>query len=158
MFLACKAQVRVLSLHLSVFFQFLSSVLSILSSPIVLLFLGPIHFARVIVTFHGKFRLLTLSYLAKKDCPFDNRTFCGVTRPLSNIFFFHHLLLILAPTIFFNIGFAISPISSAATEPSNPAIGKRNPLLFPFSSSYFASQMPNTSHFLLILKSPGLFG
>ena len=38
---------------------------------------------------------------------------------------------LLPPTIFFNIGFAISPISGATTEPSRPAIGK-NPPFVPF--------------------------
>ena len=51
-----------------------------------LLFRGPICLVRLTVTFRGKFHLLTLSYLATNDCPFGNRTLCGVTRLLNIIF------------------------------------------------------------------------
>ena len=51
-----------------------------------LLFCGPICLAHLTVTFRGKFRLLTLSYLATKDCPFGNRTLCGVMHLLNIIF------------------------------------------------------------------------
>ena len=44
-----------------------------------LLFLCPICLAHFTVTLRGKFRLLTLSYLAKNDCPFGSLTHCGVT-------------------------------------------------------------------------------
>ena len=43
------------------------------------LFLSPVVLVRLIVTFEGKFFLLTLSYLARKDVPFGNRTLCTVT-------------------------------------------------------------------------------
>lgn len=48
--------------------------------------LGPICQVLAMVTFLGKTFLLTLSYLARKDCPFGNVTHSGVTRRLNNIF------------------------------------------------------------------------
>ena len=50
------------------------------------LFLGPICVVRFTVTFRGKFHLLTLSYLAKIDCPLGSLTRCGVTLLLNTIF------------------------------------------------------------------------
>ena len=47
--------------------------------------LGPIYRALFMVTFLGRFFLLTLSYLTTKDCPFGNVTRCGITRRLNNI-------------------------------------------------------------------------
>ena len=47
---------------------------------------GPICPVLVMVTFRGRFFLIILSYLARKDCPFGNVTGCGVTHRLNNIF------------------------------------------------------------------------
>ena len=65
-----------------------------------LLLLGPICLVRFTVTFRGKFHLLTLSYLAKIDCPLGSLTRCGVTLLLNAIF---------------RLGI------SAATSPPNPS-------------------------------------
>ena len=51
-----------------------------------LLFLGPICIVHFTVTLQGKFRLLTLSYLTKNDCPFGSLTHCGIARLLNIIF------------------------------------------------------------------------
>ena len=59
------------SFHPFLFFQF---------------FLGLILLVRLPVTLRGKFRLLTLSYLPKSDCPLGSLARCGVTRLLNNIF------------------------------------------------------------------------
>ena len=47
-----------------------------------LLFLGPTCLVHFTVTLQGKFRLLTLSYLVKNDCPFGSLTRCGITHLL----------------------------------------------------------------------------
>ena len=98
-----------------------------------LLFCGHICLAHLTVTFRGKFHLLTLSYLATKDCPFGNRTLSGVTRLLIIVFCLRILTATSSSTThyIFQYRFAISPISGAAAEPSRPAIGK-NPPFFPF--------------------------
>ena len=57
--------------------------------PCFLCRLGPIVRDPLIVTFDGKFLLLTLSYLAKKDRPSGNVTRCGVTFRLNNILFIY---------------------------------------------------------------------
>ena len=52
----------------------------------VLLSLGPIALDRLIVTFEGRFCLLTLSYLEMSDVLFGKRTLCGVKCRLSKMF------------------------------------------------------------------------
>ena len=111
MFLACIAQVHVLFLRLPVFFSFSEfNALTPTPSPFLsipvevsafvpsfamapkrlllrcalrfLWFLGQISLVLVMVTFLGRFLLLTLSYLARNDCPLGNRTCCGIVRLL----------------------------------------------------------------------------
>ena len=114
-----------------------------------LLFLGPICLVRLTVTFQRKFRLLTLLYHAKNDCPLGSLTRCGVTR-LFNTVFHLGISAAMSPSnpsttnFFLSIGFAVSTISGAATDPSRPAIGKNPPFLSSCSSTS-TSCVPNSS-------------
>ena len=50
------------------------------------LFLSPVALVRLIVTFEGKFFLLTVLYLTRNDVPFSNQTLCDVTRCRNSTF------------------------------------------------------------------------
>ena len=120
-----KVFAAIFTLHLAIFpsklpsfcffllLKFLYFLIILLALSCVALFFRPVTFlARVflgsfaliclIVTFDGKFHLLTISYLNRNDVPFGNRTLYGVVRPLSSIFclivfsfFFHQFFFLI---------------------------------------------------------------
>ena len=65
------------------------------------LFLSPIVLRRLIVTFNGKFRLLTLLYLVKKDFPLGNSLRRRASLWCRTQYILSHRLLLLLPPIFF---------------------------------------------------------
>ena len=114
--------------------------------------LCPICRALFMVTFLGRFFLLTLSYLATKDCPFGNVTRRGVTRRLNA--YCRRCRRLLPPSIFLITGPTIAPNGGPANEPNIGAIGRNPPFclrLFRLPPIYQTPCL--TDYFPFILKS-----
>ena len=122
--------------------------------------LNPICHALFMVTFLGRFFLLTPSYLATKDCPFGNVTRCGVTCCLNNILSLRISSLsrrLLTPNTFLITGPTIAPNAGLANDPNIGAIGRNPPFcLCPFHLPPIYQTPCLTDYFLLILKSHSL--
>lgn len=83
--------------------------------------LSPNCYVLVIVTFLGNLFLLTLSNLARKDCPFGNVTCCGASRGLSKIYCLSRLAAVCRfspPNILFITGPAIPPSAGPTNDPN----------------------------------------
>ena len=136
------------------FFPRLKTLLNIPAPCCVLRFLcrlSAIVWDLLIVTFHGKFFLLTLSYLTKKDCPLGNVTRYAVTFCLKKIFF---LYISSTPTSFTSkYLFKTTPLNEPNMGAANAPIGKNPPLylrLFCLPPLY---QTPHLNDCFFILKS-----
>ena len=119
--------------------------------------LRPVCCALFMVTFLRRLFLLTLSYIATKDCRFGNVTRRGVTRHPNNILSLRISPWLSSPftTKYFLItGLAIAANAGLANEPNIGAISRNLPFclrLFRLSPIYQTPLLTNC--FLFILKS-----
>ena len=99
--------------------------------------------------FPGKFFLLILSYLATKDVLLVHSQWDS---SFSKYYFLSHLhlVLLLPPKIFVNIGFATSPRSRAAADAKSPIV---NPFPLRFLNLFFPSNVPNTCSYRFFFLS-----
>ena len=119
-------------------------------------FLGPTCLVLVIVAFLGRFLLLTLSYLARNNCPFGSRTCCGIVCLLNKIFCSGISASASSTCIkyfFFKTGSTTEPSSGPAKDPSMAPTGKK--ILFCVRLLHFPPiyQTPLLNDSFLILKS-----
>ena len=92
-----------------------------------LCYLDPVFRALVIVRFLGKFFMLTLLYLARKDCPFVNFTPCSVTHLLSKTFYLSisaAATSLFSKEYFFITGPAIALNACPSNDPNIAPTGK----------------------------------
>ena len=121
-----------------------------------LCYLSPVFRALVIVRFLGKFFMLTLSYLARKDCPFVNFTRCSVTHLLSKIFYLSILAAatsLFSTEYFFITGPAIVFNAGPANDPNIAATGKNPAFCVHLLRLPPICQTPRLTSSFLILKS-----
>ena len=117
--------------------------------------LGPICRALVIMTFLDKFFLFTSSYLARKDCPFENVTGCGFSCRLSKLFCLSIsavATLLFSTKYFFITGPAIASNAGPANDPNIAPTGKNPPFCVCLLRLLPICQTPHHTDCFLILK------
>ena len=117
--------------------------------------LGPICRALVIMTFLDKFFLFTSSYLARKDCPFENVTGCGFSCCLSKLFCLSIsavATLLFSTKYFFITGPAIASNAGPANDPNIAPTGKNPPFCVCLLRLLPICQTPHNTDCFLILK------